>query len=93
MTRGFAARVLKNQIYVPALGHRLQARYSRPYEIKSTLSDVNCVVKTSDRHNEKRVRHIDMLKAYFVECNRDLIRFVSTFALSHFKIVLGIIPL
>ena len=42
----------------------MQARYCGPYEIDSKIHDLNHIVKTPGRRKNKRVCHVNMLKAY-----------------------------
>ena len=52
-------------VFLPVPGHPLQARYCGPYEIDCKINDLNYVVKTPGRRKNKRVCHVNMLKAYF----------------------------
>lgn len=40
-------------VYIPILGHPLEARYFGRYEIESKISDVNYVVSTPDKRKQK----------------------------------------
>ncbi len=55
-----------NQVLVllPVPGSALSVRFSGPYEILEKKSDTDYVVRTPDRKRQKRVCHINMLKAY-----------------------------
>ncbi len=63
VNRSFA---VGNQVLVllPVPGSALSVRFSGPYEILEKKSDTDYVVRTPDRKRQKRVCHINMLKAY-----------------------------
>ena len=48
----------------PVVGNPLQSKYSGPYKVVKKVSDTNYLVRTSGRHKETQVCHINMLKAY-----------------------------
>ena len=50
---------------LPIPGHTLQARYCGPYIIEEKVNEVDYVVKTSERQKQRRLCHINMLKAYY----------------------------
>lgn len=46
-------------------GSALQAHSSGPYMVEHKLSDRDYVIATPDRHQQKRLRHVNTLKPYF----------------------------
>ena len=52
-------------VLLPIPGNTLQARYSGPYCVEEKLSDVNYVIRTTDRRQQRRLCHINMLKQYY----------------------------
>ena len=50
---------------LPILGRPLQARYFGPYTIDKKTSDLNCIINTLGRHNNKQMCRVNMLKEYF----------------------------
>ena len=51
-------------LFLPVPGQPLQARYYGPYEIKSKVNDLNYIVETPGRRKNRRLCHVNMLKAY-----------------------------
>ena len=51
-------------ILLPIQSQPLQTRYSRPFTIEKKINDVDYMVKTLGRRNEKCLCHINMLKLY-----------------------------
>ena len=51
-------------LFLPVPGQPLQARYYGPYEIKSKINDLNYIVETPGRRKNRRLCHVNMLKAY-----------------------------
>ena len=49
---------------LPIPGRPLQARYYGPYTVDKKLSDVNYIVNTPGRRNQKQLCHINMFKKY-----------------------------
>ena len=45
-------------------GRPLQARYFGPYTAEKKASDLNYIITTPDRHKQKHLCHINMLKEY-----------------------------
>lgn len=58
-------------VLLPIPGSALSARFSGPYEILEKRGATDYVLSTPDRKRQKRVCHINMLKAYH---NRDVVR-------------------
>ena len=52
-------------ILLPIPGHTLQARYCGPYIIEEKVNEVDYVVKTPEQRKQRRLCHINMLKAYY----------------------------
>ena len=52
-------------ILLPIVGNPLQARYHGPYVIEKRISDLNYLIQTLDRRNQRQLCHINMLKPYF----------------------------
>lgn len=52
-------------VLLPIPGSTLSARFSGPYEILERKSETDYIVKTPDRKRQKRLCHINMLKAYY----------------------------
>ena len=52
-------------ILLPIPGHTLQARYCGPYIIEEKVNEVDYVVKTPEQRKQRRLYHINMLKAYY----------------------------
>lgn len=63
MSRSFSVgdKVL---VLLPIPGSALSARFAGPYEVVGKRSDTDYIIKTPDRKRQKRVCHINMLKAY-----------------------------
>lgn len=51
-------------VLLPIPGSALSARFVGPYEVVGKRSDTDYIIKTPDRKRQKRVCHINMLKAY-----------------------------
>ena len=49
---------------LPILGKPVQARYYGPYTVDKRLSDVSYIVNTPERHKQKQLCHINLLKEY-----------------------------
>ena len=49
---------------MPIPGRPLQARYFGPYTVEKKASDLNYIITTPDRHKQKQLCHINMLKEY-----------------------------
>ena len=58
-------------VLFPVVGNPLQAKYSGPYKLVKKISDTNYLVKTPGRRKETQVCHINMLKAYHENQNRN----------------------
>lgn len=51
-------------VLLPIQGSALSARFVGPYEVVGKKSDTDYIIKTPDRKRQKRMCHINMLKAY-----------------------------
>lgn len=51
-------------VLLPIPGSSLSARFAGPYEVVEKLSNTDYVIKTHDRKRQRRVCHINMIKAY-----------------------------
>ena len=49
---------------LPIPGRPLQTRYYGPYTVHKNISDVNYIINTPGRRNQKQLCHINMLKEY-----------------------------
>lgn len=65
MTKGSEANFKpgdKALALLPIPGHPLQARYCGPYLIEKGLNEVDYIVHMPERHKQKKVCHVNMLK-------------------------------
>ena len=51
-------------VLFPIPGNPLQARYHGPYIVMSKVGEVDYIVKTPDRHKNRQLCHVNMLKEY-----------------------------
>ncbi|XP_048035833.1 uncharacterized protein LOC125261281 [Megalobrama amblycephala] len=58
-------------VLLPVPGSALTARFSGPYEILEKRGETDYVLRTPDRRRQKRVCHINMLKAYHTRDDRE----------------------
>ena len=60
-------------VLFPVVGNLLQAKCSEPYKVVKKISGSNYLVRTSGRHKETQVCHINMLKTYHEKPNPELV--------------------
>ena len=58
-------------ILLPVSGSSLSAKFSGPYVVEKKLNETNYVIKTPDRRRRTRVCHVNMLKRYHTQEDRN----------------------
>ena len=52
-------------VLLPIASNPLQAKYQGPYHVEHWVNNVDYVVSIPDRHNQRQLCHINMLKEYY----------------------------
>ena len=52
-------------VLLPIIWNQLQVAHHGPYVIEKRISDLNYIIQTLDRRNQRQLCHINMLKLYF----------------------------
>ena len=70
---------------LPIPGRPLQARYFGTYTVEKKASDLNYIITTPDRHKEKQLCHINMLKEYAVRDRSNVVPCNGFSSVPHLK--------